>query len=132
MRGQKVDAASRSASAQAIQVTAAAQAVGKLGDLARVTLPELAHVVAVFAIPFAPQHRQVADLVTEVADVPWLGDELGAREHWILVNDVEEGGARIVAIRLAPQRDSQIEAEPVDVHLLDPVAQAVGDQLEHL
>ena len=36
------------------------------------------------------------------------------------------------ASRFAAERDRQVEAEAVDVHLLDPVAQAVGDQLERL
>ena len=48
------------------------------------------------------------------------------------MNDVEERGARVIAGRLTREGDRQIEAEAVDVHLLDPVAQAVGDQLERL
>src|SRR6202022_4511511 len=43
--GDEVDAAGWSATAQPIQVAAAAQAIGQLGDLAGVAFPELAHVV---------------------------------------------------------------------------------------
>ena len=32
---------------------------------------------------------------------------------------------------LAPERGGEVEAEAVDVHLLDPVAQRIGDQLQH-
>ena len=52
--GDEVDAAGRPAPAEAIQVAAAAEPIGKLRNLARVTLPELAHVVAVLAVPLAP------------------------------------------------------------------------------
>ena len=44
----------------------------------------------------------------------------------------KKGRARVVRLRLAGQGDRQVEPEPVDVHLLDPVAQAIGDQLERL
>src|SRR5215831_3593013 len=44
MRGEEVDAAGGSASAQTIQVAAAAESVRQLGDLAWITLPEAADV----------------------------------------------------------------------------------------
>ena len=132
MRSEEVDAAGWSAAAEAIQVAAAAQAIGELGDLARIALPEFAHVVAVLAIPLAPQHWQIADLIAKVADVPWFANEFDARQHRILVDDVEEGCARVIRIWLATQHRHQVEAESVHVHLLDPVPQAIGNQLERL
>ena len=48
------------------------------------------------------------------------------------MNDVEERGTRIVCLWLASQRNRQIEPKAVDVHLLNPIAQAVGNQLERL
>ena len=54
---------------------------------------------------------------------------LTGREDRVLVDDLEDGR---VAIELArggpPQRGGQVETEPVDVHLVDPVAKRVGDQ----
>ena len=47
------------------------------------------------------------------------------------MNDVEERAQLVDGVQLARQRARQIEAEPVDVHLEDPVAQAVHDQLQH-
>ena len=47
------------------------------------------------------------------------------------MDDVEEGAQPVDLVQLAGQRAGQIEAEPVDVHLRDPVAQAVHDELQH-
>ena len=38
--------------------------------------PEVAHRVAVHAVPLGPEHREVADLVAAGPDVPRLGDQL--------------------------------------------------------
>jgi hypothetical protein len=49
----------------------------------------------------------------------------------VLADGVEEAAPGVEAVGLAPEGRRQIEAEAVDVHLLDPVAQAVGDHLQH-
>ena len=46
------------------------------------------------------------------------------------MDDVEEGAQLVDLEQLAGQRAGQIEAEAVDVHLGDPVAQAVHDELQ--
>ena len=51
-------------------------------------------------------------------------------DHGVLVDDVEERAQPVDVGQLARQRRGQVEAEAVDVHLLDPVAQAVHDELE--
>ena len=90
--------------------------------------PEVAHRVAVDAVPLAPQHREVADLVAARADVPRLGDELDLREHRVLVDGVEERREAVDVVELARQRRGEVEAEAVDVALQDEVAQRVHDQ----
>ena len=47
------------------------------------------------------------------------------------MNDVKERAELVHGMQLTSQRARQIEAEPVDVHLHHPVAQAVHDQLQH-
>ena len=47
------------------------------------------------------------------------------------MNDVEERAELVDLVQLARQRAGEIEAEAVDVHLDDPVAQAVHDELQH-
>src|SRR5205085_3790111 len=121
VRSDEVDAAARTTATESVQVTAAAQAVGKLRDLARVTLPEFSQVVAIFAIPFAPQNGEIAHLITEVSDIPRLRDELHARKNRVLVHDVEKGGTLVICLRFARQRNREIEPKAVDVHLLNPV-----------
>ena len=47
------------------------------------------------------------------------------------MDDVEERAQLVDLVQFAGQRAGQIEAEPVDVHVGDPVPQAVHDQLQH-
>ena len=47
------------------------------------------------------------------------------------MNDVEEGAELVDIVQFASKRRSQIEPKPIDVHLLNPIAQAVHDQLQH-
>ena len=47
------------------------------------------------------------------------------------MNDVEEGAELVHLVELTRQSGGQVEAEPVDVHLSDPVAQRVHDELEN-
>ena len=75
-----------------VEVAGAREARRELGD-ARLPAPEVAHDVAVDAVPLAPQHREVADLVAARADVPRLGDQLDLREDGVLVDRVEERAA---------------------------------------
>ncbi len=132
MRRDEVDARVRLAPVALVEIAGAGEPVPQLrGDPLR-PVPEAADGVAVAPVPLRPQDREVADLVAPLAQVPRLGDELGAREHGVLVDDVEEGGELVDVVEVARQRRGEIEAEPVHVHLHGPVAQAVHDQLERL
>ena len=50
--------------------------------------------------------------------------------HRVLVNDLEESVQLVHAVRVAREGGGEIEAEPVDVHVVHPIAQAVHDELE--
>ena len=89
-----------------------------------VAFPESAHGVAIFSIPLRPDDREVADLVAAVADIPRLGNEFDIGQRGVLVDDVEETGEAVDVMQLAGERGGEIEAEAIDVHLRDPVAQA--------
>ena len=95
-----------------------------------VALDEAPDVVAEAAVPLGPaEAREVADLV-EPAGVPGLGDDLGVGQL-VVELDVPED-RRVVhraAVRPARQDRGEVEAEAVDVHLADPEAQALGDEL---
>ena len=98
----------------------------------RLAAPEVADRVAVLAVPLRPQRGEPAHLVAAVADVPRLGDELDLGDDRVLVHQVEERRQAVDLVELAGERGGQVEPEPVDVHLQDPVPQRVHDQLEHV
>jgi hypothetical protein len=118
----EVDAGIRPAPAVLVKVAAAGDAGGKLRRRGVLALPKPAHRVAVAPVPFGPAHREVPDLVTAGADVPGFGDQLHLRDHRILMDDVEERAELVYVVKLTGQRRREIEAEPVHVHLFDPVA----------
>src|SRR5262249_38153608 len=84
---------------------------------------------AVLSVPLGPAHREVAELIAAGTDVPGFGDQLDAGERRILVEKVKERGTAIVIVALATQGGSEIEAKAVDVHLRNPVAKRVENQL---
>jgi hypothetical protein len=94
--------------------------------------PVVADGVAVLAVPLGPQRREVADLVAPLPHVPRLGDQLHLRHDRVLLDQVEEGRQAVDLVQLPGQGGGQVEAEAVDVHLGDPVAQRVHDQLQHV
>src|SRR6185369_15328628 len=49
----------------------------------------------------------------------------------VLMDDIEKRAEPVNVKKLARQSGGKIEAKTVDVHLRDPIAQAVHDQLEH-
>ena len=105
--GDEVDRRERVAAVVLVEVARAGQPLGELADV-RLAAPEVAHRVAVDAVPLRPQDREVADLVAARADVPRLGDQLDLREHRVLMDDVEEratGGRRRRARGPARTRD---------------------------
>ena len=127
----EVDARVRTPAALFIQIAAAGQSGCQLGDTGAVAAPEPSHGIAVLPVPFGPLRGKVTDLVPAFAQIPRFGDQLHLRQHGILVNDVEECSKLVDGMQLTSQRAREIEAEPVDVHLDDPVPQAVHDELQH-
>jgi len=126
----EVDRGDRASGRMRIEIAGSGEARSELAQRGSLTAPEVAHGVAELAVPLGPQRREVADLVSAVAEVPGLGDELDLRDHRVLLDDVEEGRKPVHLMELAGQGCRQVEAEPVDVHLDDPVAQRVHDQLQ--
>ena len=94
--------------------------------------PEAAQPVAILAVPLGPQAGKLTHLVSAFAHVPGLGDQFHLGNHGVLIDDVEEGGEAVDGVELARQGGGQVEAKPIHAHFLDPVAQAVHDELEHL
>src|ERR1043166_6120965 len=106
-------------------IARAREARRKILALPGVAAPELADAVAEAVVPLRESRRVVAELIPARAEVPRLGDELDAGEDRILPQRVEEAGAGIEAVGLAPQGDAEVETEPVDVERGHPVAQRI-------
>src|ERR1700760_2746975 len=96
---------------------------GELGQGGAGAAPVVADRVPVAAVPLGPQRREVADLVAALADVPGLGDELDLADHRVLLGQIEEHRELVDLVELAGQGGGEVEPEPVDVHVLDPVPQ---------
>ncbi len=131
VRGDEIDAGIRPAAAVLVQVARAGDAIGELADQPALAFPVVADHVAILAVPLGPADREAPDLVAAFAEVPRLRDQLHLRDDRVLVNDVEERAEAVDLVQLARQRRGEVEAEAVDVHLRDPVAQAVHDHLQH-
>ena len=132
VRGDEVDRGDRPAAVAEVQVAGAGQPGGELGQRGVLAAPEIPHRVPVLAVPLRPQRREVPDLVTALAHVPRLGDELDLGDDRVLLDHVEERGQPVHLVELPGQRRGQVEAEAVHVHLGDPVPERVHDHLKHV
>src|SRR3954469_7268808 len=68
--GDEVDAGVRLSAVVLVQIGAARQPRGELAERRLLTAPIVARHVAVLPVPLAPEHREVADLVPAVAEIP--------------------------------------------------------------
>ena len=110
-----------------VQVGGARQPGGDVADPAGVEPPEVPDGVAVLVVPLAPRRREPADLVAVHARVPRLGDQLHVPQHRVLADRGDEVPVQVDPVAGPGERRGQVEAEAVDVHLGDPVAQRVQD-----
>ena len=108
-----------------VEVGRSGEARRELAERLVLTAPIVAHGVAVLAVPFRPQRREVPDLVAAFADVPRLRDQLHLTDDRVLLDHVEERGEPVDVVQRARERGGEVEAETVDVHLEHPVPQAV-------
>ena len=89
---------------------------------------EIANVVAKTPVPFFPGVADEAADLVESGGIPGFRIQLRSGEHRIGLDVPQHGRVRKRrAGRVAGKNRRQVEAEPVDVHFLHPVAQAVDD-----
>src|SRR5205809_6693996 len=94
--------------------------------------PEVADGVAVLAVPLRPQRWELPDLVATLTEVPRLGDELDLGDDRVLLYDVEERRQLVDVVQRPGECRGEVEPETVDMHLGDPVAQRVHDELQRV
>ena len=132
MGGDEVDRGVRRTAVVGVQVARAGEPGGHGPHAGGVAAPEVAHGVAVLVVPLHPRRRELADAVAVHRGVPRLGDQLHVAQHRVLADRGEQVAAHVDLLVGAGQRAEQVEAEAVDVHLVDPVAQRVEDQPQAL
>ena len=114
-----------------VEVPGAADARREVGQRAGRGAPEIAHRVAVLAVPLAPPGRELPDVVGAPIS---HGSAISftRREHRVLADRLQERGMRVKVARPAPEAGREVEAKAVHVHLLHPVAQRVHHQTQRL
>ena len=130
--GDEVDARAWPPPGGFVEVRGPGQPRGEFAEGRGFAPPVVAHNVAILPVPFGPQTWKVADLITALADVPRLGDQLDLADHRILLHQIEEGRQPVDVVELPGQRGGQVEAEAVDMHFQHPVPQRVHDQLQRV
>ncbi len=90
--------------------------------------PEVTEVVAIAAVPFRPCRRKPPELICARPYVPRLSDELHVPEGGVLLHCQKERGIGVELFGRTTERGGEIESKPVDMHLLNPIAEAVHDQ----
>ena len=97
-----------------------------------VPLDEAAHIVAESAVPFLPAVANEASHLIEAGRIPCLRNQFGAGEDGIRLDIPEHRGSFERAARfVSVENRGEVEAEPIDMHLSDPVSQAVENQAAH-
>src|SRR5207302_8921082 len=123
--GDEVDRSERAPAVGLVEVGRDGDPGRELAEGGWFTAPEVAHGVAELAVPFSPQWREVANLITTRTHVPWFRDQFDLADHRVLLHDVEERRQPVDVVELAGERGGEVEPETVDVHLRDPVPQRV-------
>src|SRR5262245_25443369 len=72
MRYDEVDTGTRPPAVVFIEIRTSGEAVRHLAHAAFVAFPKTAHRIAIFPVPFRPEHGKVADLITALAHIPWF------------------------------------------------------------
>src|SRR5580704_3920135 len=131
MRGNKVDAGIGTPATVRVQIARTGNAISQVAQESSITLPIGTNCIPIAIVPFCPAHGEVSDLISSFAKVPGFGNQLDLREHRILMDDVEESSQAINLMKFAGESGGEVEAEAVHVHLKNPVAQTIHDQLQY-
>src|ERR1700686_770757 len=113
MRGHEIEARERRPAARAIKIRTAGDPRRELAHRIARAAPEIAHAVAILAVPLFPVDRKVPDPVAALAEIPRLRDQLDSREPRILHNRREERTQSKFPARAARERGRKVEAEPI-------------------
>ena len=122
--GNEVDAGRRSTAAVVENIGRPGQAFGKCTQITAFPRPKRAHIIAETAVPFGKRLREIAQVITALADVPCFDNQLQTGQNRVLIQNLEKTAIRL-EIGFASQYGSQVETETVNMKLFSPIAQAV-------
>src|SRR5580692_616641 len=131
MRGNKVDAGVGTPATVRVQIARTGNAISQVPQKSSITLPIRTHRIPIAIVPFGPTYGEVSDLISSFAKVPGFGNQLDLGEYRILMDDVEESAQAIDLMKFPGESGSEVQAEAVHVHLKNPVAQTIHDQLQY-
>src|ERR1700723_408759 len=131
MRRDEIDAGIGTPPAMCIEIARTRDAISEISHNSSVALPIRAHGIAVAIVPLRPTYGEIPDLIAAFSQVPGFRNQFYLREYRVLMDDVEKSAQSIDFMKFAGQRRGEIEPEAIHVHLQNPVAQAVHDQLQH-
>src|SRR5277367_6474762 len=128
MAGYEIHALFRFALLVRVDLVAAEQSIGEMLQGAFIAAEETAHVIAKASIPLAPAiTNKTADLI-KPSRVPGFGNHLCSGERGIGFNIPKNRRiSQDMAARIARENGCKIKAEPIHMHLLYPIADAVDD-----
>ena len=130
MRSDEIDAVVRQPAAGLIEIARPGEPRGHRAGHAEVAAPIAADVVAIVAVPLGPPLRGERTDLERAGRVPGLGDDLRVGEHRIFGDQLDHRRIRHqLALPVAAQDRSQVEAEAVDVVVVHPMPQAMEDHL---
>src|SRR6476646_8333139 len=128
MAGHKVNTLFHLALLVRIDLGASEYPVGKACDHPLLASEEASDIVAKSSVPLFPTVTDETPHLVKASSIPGFSDELCTREHWVRLDIPQYGWRRhSVSGRIAREDRSQVEAEAVNMHLADPIAQAVDD-----
>ena len=126
--GHKIDAGSGLASVVPEQIAGSGQPLREFPHLPGVAAPERARGVSIAVVPLCPPCGKAAELVAAQTHIPGLGDQFHVGQCGFGAQRLEQRRLCAESAGIAAQHRCQIEAKAIDVHLLDPVPQAIDDE----
>jgi hypothetical protein len=112
----------------AVKRRAADQPVDKPLDRAFLAAEEAADIVAEASVPFLPAVSDERAHLVQAGRIPRFGDELRPRQCRLRLDIPQHRWVRDHLARRAARQDRrEVEPEPIDVHRLHPVSEAIHD-----
>ena len=130
MRGDEIDTRLGPFPVPLIEVRGTGQPISHFPGLAFVAFPIAAYRVAVFAVPFRPEYREITDLIAAFSDIPRFRDKFDLRKHRVLMNDVKKCGEFTNRVQLPARVAAKSKRKPSTCISVTQYRKTIHDQLQ--